>query len=468
MLLVLILSAVVIISAIFTNRFLNELGIPALLFFLCLGLLFGSEGVFKIYYSDFEQAKDFASLALGFIIFYGGFCTNWKLAKQALAKSAILSTLGVFFTALVVGGFCYYVLKIPLLESFLFGAVIGSTDAASVFSILRSKKLFLKEQTAPLLELESGSNDPMSYVLVVLVLTLMLGQSVEFVFILFLKQMVLGILIGIIIAKAGIYIFRRTRIIVDGSDSLFIVSLVLLAYALPILCDGNQFLATYFLGLLLGNAKIDNKLAMMTFFDSLTKLAQIGIFFLLGLLAVPTKIFETFKVGFSIFVFLTFLGRPLVVFLLMMPFRCSLGQKLLVSWAGLRGVASIVFAIIAMDSAVSLDYDLFHLVFLISVLSVAFQGTFLPWVARVTDMIDKKIDIKKTFNDYKEECAIKFMRLTVPAKHQWVGKKISEIRFPDDSLVLYIKRDGRRFLPKEVTKIRAGDRITLTLLLEEL
>ena len=163
MLLVLILSAVVIISAIFTNRFLNELGIPALLFFLCLGLLFGSEGVFKIYYSDFEQAKDFASLALGFIIFYGGFCTNWKLAKQALAKSVILSTLGVFFTALVVGGFCYYVLKIPLLESFLFGAVIGSTDAASVFSILRSKKLFLKEQTAPLLELESGSNDPMSY-----------------------------------------------------------------------------------------------------------------------------------------------------------------------------------------------------------------------------------------------------------------------------------------------------------------
>lgn len=468
MIFVLFLSALVLLSAIFTNRFLKELGIPALLFFLCLGLIFGADCLFKINYSDFEQAKDLASLALGFVIFFGGFCTRWKTAKPALSQAVLLSTVGVFLTALVVGWFCHYIIRLPILESFLFGSVIGSTDAASVFSILRSKKLYLKEHTAPLLELESGSNDPMSYILVILVLTLMQGQGAGFVFILFLKQIVLGGLTGVFIAKLAVFIFQKTKIIIDGNDSLFIISLVLLSYALPQLYDGNPFLAVYVLGIILGNSDIDNKTAMINFFDSVTKLAQIGIFFILGLLANLSKIFDTLSVGLFIFIFLTFLGRPFVVYLLLLPFKSSNSQKLLVSWAGLRGVASIVFAIIAMDSGVRLDYDLFHLVFLISVLSVAFQGSFLPWVARKMRMIDEKVDVRKTFNDYQEECAIKFMRLTIPAKHQWVGKKISEIKFPDESLALYIKRDGKRILPRESTRIMVGDRITLTLPVEDL
>lgn len=467
MLLVLSLSAIVILSAIFTNRFLNALGIPALLFFLCLGLLFGTGGLFKIDYSDFEQAKDLSSIALGFIIFYGGFCTKWKTARPVLTQSAILSTLGVFFTALVVGLFCYYILDLPILESFLFGSVIGSTDAASVFSILRSKKLHLKEHTAPLLELESGSNDPMSYVLVVLVLTLMQGESANFVLWLFLKQILLGIITGVLIARTAIYLFQKTRMITDGNDSLFVIALVLSVYTLPQFYDGNPFLATYFLGIFLGNAQIDNKASMVNFFDSVTKLAQIGIFFILGLLANPVNIPSILYSGCLIFLFLTLVARPLVVFTLLYPFKSSVGQKLLVAWAGLRGVASIVFAIIAMDSGVTLDYDLFHLVLLLSVLSVAFQGTFLPLVAIKTNMIDENVDIRKTFNDYQEDCAIKFMRLTVPANHKWIDKKISEINFPDGSSALYIKRDGRRILPKETTKLKEGDRITLTLPIED-
>ena len=156
------------------------------------------------------------------------------------------------------------------------------------------------------------------------------------------------------------------------------------------------------------------------------------------------------------------------MFFLLLPFNSSIGQKLLVAWAGLRGVASIVFAIIAVDRGVDLDYDLFHLVFLISVLSVAFQGSFLPWIARKTGMIDEKVDIRKTFNDYHEECAIKFVRMTIPTDHQWVGKKIHEIKFPDGALVLYIKREGKRVLPMESMKIKEGDRLTLTLPVEEL
>ena len=467
MLFVLLLSAIVIFSAIFSTRFLNALGIPTLLFFLCLGLLFGSDGLFKINYSDFEQAKELTSIALGFVIFYGGFCTKWKTAKPAFLQAAILSTLGVFLTAFIVGLFCHYILKIPLLESFLFGSVIGSTDAASVFSILRSKKLHLKEHTAPLLELESGSNDPMSYILVILVLTLMQGQNASFIFWLFIKQITFGILTGIIIAKIAIYIFQKTQIITDGNDSLFIIALVLCGYILPQFYQGNPFLAVYFLGIYLGNASFDNKVSMINFFDSITKLAQIGIFFILGLLAMPTKIPEILFSGVLIFIFLTFFARPLVVFLLLYPFKSSIGQKILIAWAGLRGVASIVFAIIAIDSGVNVDYDLFHLIFLISILSVAFQGTFLPWAAKASNMIDNNVDIKKTFNDYQEECAIKFMRLTVPAKHQWIDKKIRDIIFPDNSLVLYIKRGKNRILPKNTTTIKEGDRITLTLPLED-
>ena len=380
MLFILILCSSVILLAIFSNKFLDALGIPALLFFMCLGMLFGTDGIFKISFADFANTKDIASLALGFIIFYGGFCTKWTTAKPIIAKAAVLSTAGVFLTAVLTSVFCHFVLELSFLESFLIGAVISSTDAASVFSILKAKNLHLKENTAPLLEIESGSNDPMSYVLVILAITLMQNQSSGFVIALFFKQMIFGILIGVLVAKISIYIYEKTSIITDENGSLFIIALVLLSYLLPFFCDGNPFLAVYFLGIILGNANILNKVPMMHFFDGITKLAQIGIFFTLGLLAFPREVPSILLTGMLIFLFLTFIARPAAVFLLLSFFKSGINQCLLVSWAGLRGVASIVFAIIAMDSGITLHYDLFHLVFLISILSVAIQGTFLSLI----------------------------------------------------------------------------------------
>ena len=393
MLFILILCSSVILLAIFSSKFLDALGIPALLFFMCLGMLFGTDGIFKISFADFANTKDIASLALGFIIFYGGFCTKWATAKPIIAKAAVLSTAGVFLTAVLTSVFCHFVLELSFLESFLIGAVISSTDAASVFSILKAKNLHLKENTAPLLEIESGSNDPMSYVLVILAITLMQNQSSGFVIALFFKQMIFGILIGVLVAKISIYIYEKTSIITDENGSLFIIALVLLSYLLPFFCDGNPFLAVYFLGIILGNANILNKVPMMHFFDGITKLAQIGIFFTLGLLAFPREVPSILLTGMLIFLFLTFIARPAAVFLLLSFFKSGINQCLLVSWAGLRGVASIVFAIIAMDSGITLHYDLFHLVFLISILSVAIQGTFLPLAAKMTNMIDPHVDI---------------------------------------------------------------------------
>ena len=463
MLFILILCSSVILLAIFSSKFLDALGIPALLFFMCLGMLFGTDGIFKISFADFANTKDIASLALGFIIFYGGFCTKWATAKPIIAKAAVLSTAGVFLTAVLTSVFCHFVLELSFLESFLIGAVISSTDAASVFSILKAKNLHLKENTAPLLEIESGSNDPMSYVLVILAITLMQNQSSGFVIALFFKQMIIGILIGVLVAKISIYIYEKTSIITDENGSLFIIALVLLSYLLPFFCDGNPFLAVYFLGIILGNANILNKVPMMHFFDGITKLAQIGIFFTLGLLAFPREVPSILLTGMLIFLFLTFIARPAAVFLLLSFFKSGINQCLLVSWAGLRGVASIVFAIIAMDSGITLHYDLFHLVFLISILSVAIQGTFLPLAAKMTNMIDPHVDIKKTFNDYEEECAVKLLRITVPQNHEWVGKPIRCVEFPQKSLAVLIKRKQERIIPKNSTVIQAGDNITLSL-----
>lgn len=463
MLFILILCSSVILLAIFSSKFLDALGIPALLFFMCLGMLFGTDGIFKISFADFANTKDIASLALGFIIFYGGFCTKWATAKPIIAKAAVLSTAGVFLTAVLTSVFCHFVLELSFLESFLIGAVISSTDAASVFSILKAKNLHLKENTAPLLEIESGSNDPMSYVLVILAITLMQNQSSGFVIALFFKQMIFGILIGVLVAKISIYIYEKTSIITDENGSLFIIALVLLSYLLPFFCDGNPFLAVYFLGIILGNANILNKVPMMHFFDGITKLAQIGIFFTLGLLAFPREVPSILLTGMLIFLFLTFIARPAAVFLLLSFFKSDINQCLLVSWAGLRGVASIVFAIIAMDSGITLHYDLFHLVFLISILSVAIQGTFLPLAAKMTNMIDPHVDIKKTFNDYEEECAVKLLRITVPQNHEWVGKPIRCVEFPQKSLAVLIKRKQERIIPKNSTVIQAGDNITLSL-----
>jgi len=463
MFLVIQLCATVIFSAIFTNKFIKALGIPSLLFFMCLGMIFGTDGIFKINFNDFTVTKELCSLALGFIIFYGGFCTKWKTAKPVAAKAAILSTFGVFVTAILTCFFCHYVLNVGLLESFLIGAVIGSTDAASVFSILRSRNLNLKENTAPLLEIESGSNDPMSYILVILAISLLQGQSGGFVVALFLEQMFYGILVGVVVAQAAIFIFEKTNLITEGNDTLFVIALILTAYAIPEFAGGNPFLAVYFLGIILGNAQIKNKFGLINFFDGITKLGQMGIFFILGLLATPSKVGELAGAGVFIFLFLTFVARPAAVFLFLLPFKASVRQCILVSWAGLRGVASVVFAIIAVSSGISINYDLFHLVFLISILSVALQGTFLPFIARKTNMIDEFSDVRKTFNDYQDEYAIKLMKLRIHDEHMWLGKEIKNIKFPEGSLALVIIRGDEKIIPRGNTVIQAEDKIVLSL-----
>ena len=459
MALVLLLIAVIIIICILSNRISSRLGIPMLLVFIGLGMLFGSDGLVRIPFDDYGFAEQICSVALIFIMFYGGFGTNWKAARPVAGKAICLSSLGVVITAGLTGLFCHFVLGIELLESFLIGSVIGSTDAASVFSILRSKQLNLKYGTASMLEVESGSNDPFAYMLTVLFLSLQTGQvtgSGPIVYMIF-AQIVYGALLGWGIAYLALAFFRRVRFVTAGFDAAFVLAIAILSYALPTVLGGNGYLSAYIVGIILGNSNISNKRALVNFFDGITGLMQMLIFFLLGLLSFPSQMPPILLPALAIFGFVTLIGRPLAVFAIFTPAGCPFRQQLVVSWAGLRGAASIVFAIMVTVSGASFVNDIFHIVFCIVLLSISLQGSLLPLVSRKLKMIDHNANVLKTFTDYQEETEIQFIRLNITANHPWVDKTPQELVLPPDMLLVILLRGRETIIPSGTTLIQSGD-----------
>lgn len=459
----LFLCAIIILCCILANKFSYKFGVPSLVLFMILGMLFGADGLFKIHYDNYDITEKVCSIALIFIMFYSGFCTKWKMAKSVAKESILLSTVGVFGTAFLVFLFCHYVLSFSYIESFLIGAVLSPTDAASVFSILRSKKLNLKDNTASILELESGSNDPVAYMLVVIGLNFLNGDNNLFILPLIFKQIFFGLLIGIVIAIISIYVMKRIKRVNDELDSIFVTAIALMSFALSVILDGNGYLSAYITGILLGNSSIGNKINLVHFFDGITGLSQILIFFLLGLLANPHEIPEIFLIGVCICIFLTVVARPAVVFAILKIFKCSNDKCMLVSWSGLRGASSIVFSIMIIASNTSVENNIYHIVLLVAFLSVLIQGSLLSSVASKLKMVDGKFDIRKTFNDYQEESDITLMRIFIPNGHHWQNKTLQEIHFPKESLVLMIKRNDETIMPKGDTKILEGDSVILSI-----
>ena len=458
----LLFVSVVIILCIISSRISNKFGVPTLLIFIALGMLFGSEGIFKVQFEDYKLAEQICSFALMLIIFCGGFSTNWKVAKPVIPQAVWLSTLGVFLTAVLTAAFCHLVLGMELLKGCLIGAVISSTDAASVFSILRSKNLNLKYGSASLLEIESGSNDPMSYMLTVIVLMVMAGSALDSVPYMLFAQVAYGLVCGIVIALGSRYFLKRFKFTIDGFDKLFVLAIAVFTYAFPNILGGNGYLAAYVAGLILGNSNIKNKVGLVQFFDGITGLSQIIIFFLLGLLCFPSQVLNFMLPSIAIVLFLTFVARPVSVFAIMTPYRAPFKQQLLVSWTGLRGAASIVFAILATVSDFYGNTDVFQIVFCIALFSVAFQGSLLPYFSRKLDMIDTEGSVLKTFNDYQDETEMQLIKTYIPEGHSWVGSTLSEIDTLGDTLVVMVKRGNETIIPKGNTHIKAGDTVVLS------
>ena len=463
-----LLVAAVILLCLSLNKMSNKLGIPMLLAYILLGMMFGTDGILKIPFDNFTIAEQICTVSLIFIMFYGGFGTNWKQAKPAAGKAVLLSTVGVILTAVTTGAFCHFILRMDFWESMLIGSVISSTDAASVFSILRSKRLNLKNNTASMLEVESGSNDPCSYMLTVIILTIMSGElSGSSLVVMIFSQIIFGILVGVVVALAAAFILKKVNFATDGFDTIFVFSMALVSYAGASMINGNGYLAAYIAGIILGNTPLHHKKSLVHFFDGITGLMQMLIFFLLGLLAYPSQLPKILPIALAIAVFLTFVARPVSVFAILMPFRCPVKQQLLVSWAGLRGAASIVFAIMATVSPAYTKNDLFHIVIFIVLFSISIQGTLLGLVAKKLDMIDENGNVMKTFSDYSDEMPVEFVKISIKAGHPWENRRIKDLTSLPDLLLVLILRGEERIIPNGNTVVLAGDKIVLSALSPE-
>lgn len=461
-------GAVVLLVCVASSKFLYRFGVPSLLIFLVLGMLCGSDGIIGIYFDNFSFAKEICSVGLVFIMFYGGFGTNWKVAKPVAVPSILMSTLGVVITAGLTGLFCYFVLKTTLLEGLLIGSVVGSTDAASVFSILRSRKLNLKGGLASLLEIESGSNDPIAYMLTLVVLTLMspMEGGPWAIAGMLATQIGFGLVVGFLLAKGAVLILRRFEFEIVGLYPIFVVGIAILSYALCEFFGGNGYLSVYISGIVLGNSRIFHKRSLVHFFDGISWLMQIMLFFTLGLLAFPSKLPSIALFGILVSVFMIVIARPVATFSILSWFKIPFKSQLFVSWVGLRGAASIVFAIFAVSQAASSQIpimnDIFHIVFFVALFSVAVQGTLLPFFARKLGLVDESTSVLKTFNDYQEEYNTKLLEYKVHEKSPWANQTLIDAEIPEEILVVMIRREREIIVPRGSTVILPGDTLVLS------
>lgn len=461
--LTLLIASILMLLCVFINRITRRIGMPMLLVFIVLGVMCGSEGVLKVPFDNYSVAEEICTVALIFIMFYGGFGTRWSAARHVAPQAALLSSAGVVLTAGLTGVFCRVALGMDWLTGLLIGSVLGSTDAASVFSILRSKRLNLRDHTASMLEVESGSNDPFAYMLTVTVLSIMQGTASggQIAYAVF-AQIAYGVLAGAAISVLAVMLLKRYRFGEAGFDTIFVFAAAVLAYALPAMIGGNGYLSVYIVGLVLGNQSLGSKRTLVHFFDGFTGLMQMLIFFLLGLLATPSRMPAVLTISLAIALFLTFIGRPLVVLGLLAPFRASWRQEAVVSWAGLRGASSIVFAILATVGGGAAGNDVFHIVFCVVLFSIAFQGSLLPLVSEKLGMLDDTADVMKTFNDYSDESEVQFIRLLIGQGHAWEGKRVREIQLPPETLLVLILRGDTTVLPNGNTVIHAEDTLVLS------
>ena len=444
----------ILLICITSSKVLYRFGVPLLLIFIFLGMIFG---VMVIDFNDFQLTGKIASIALVFIMFYGGFGTNWSMAKPKAAPSILMSTLGTIITFFITGIFVYLVFKISFLESLLIGAVVSSTDAASVFAILRSQKLNLEGSLASLLEVESGSNDPVACMLTLIILTIMGGGTVMNLIPLVISQIVIGIMIGALIAMASIYLIRHANFEIESFYVIFIIAIAIIAYSLSEWMGGNGYLSVYISGIIIGNSKIPHKKTLVHFLDGVSWIMQIILFFILGLLANPLELPKVIGKSVVISFGIIFIARPVSVFLILKKFNFNIKEKIFIAWVGLRGAASIVFAIFALNYGISISNDIYHIIFFIALISVGVQGTLIPIIAKRLELLDNNISVLKTFNDYVEEKNTKVMEVKIEGNCKLINKSIMDANIPEEILIAMIKREDEIIIPKGASIIKEGD-----------
>ncbi|MBI2620324.1 MAG: potassium/proton antiporter [Ignavibacteriales bacterium] len=460
---VLLVGSILILVSIAIAKLFDNLGVPTLLLFLGVGMLAGSEGPGGIYFDDAGLAQSIGIIALVFILFAGGLDTSWREVKPVFLQAASLATVGVLLTALAVGLFVHVVLGVSLLVGLLLGAVVSSTDAAAVFSVLRSKDVSLRGRTKPLLELESGSNDPMAVFLTVGIIHLLTTPGSTWISIatLFVIQMGLGAVLGLGLGNAMVFVLNRLKLAYDGIYSVFSMACAVLIYGTAVTIGGSGFLAVYVAGLVAGNSDFIQKRSLLRFFDGLAWLSQIAMFVALGLLVFPSRLATVMGAGLLVSGFLMFVARPASVFFTLLPAKLHWNEKAFVSWVGLRGAVPIILATFPLLAGLPDAEVIFNLVFFIVLTSALLQGWSIPFVARWL-RVDAPLEQKRRYPIEfapMEGVDTELVDLIIPYHSEAAGKSIIELGMPRDSLIVLISRGNDFIVPSGGTILREGDAI---------
>lgn len=458
---ILLIGSILLLISIVAGKTTNKLGVPTLIFFLIVGVLAGSEGIGGIHFDNASLAQLIGITALNFILFSGGLDTNWQSIKPVLWKGVALSTIGVVLTALSVGIFVHYAFDFTLVEGMLLGSIISATDAAAVFSILRNKGIGLKGYLRPVLELESGSNDPMAYFLTITLTGIVATGQTDLIHLIpeFLKEFIIGGALGFLMGKASVWVINNIKMETEGLYPVLTLGLALFTYSITHFLGGNGFLAIYLCAVIMGNSNMLHKRSLIKFYDGQAWLMQIILFLTLGLLVFPSRILPLVGMGLAISAFLIFVARPIGVFTALSFFRSNTRSKLFVSWVGLRGSVPIVFATYPLLAGIPKADLIFNLVFFISVTSVLFQGTSLAYVAKLLHVavpanMKRRVGMDFEFSDHIKS---EMQELILDHNSYALNKRIVDLKIPATVTIMAVKRNDVYIAPRGSTKLLEND-----------
>lgn len=470
---IVLIACVLLFVSIIAGKASARVGVPTLVLFLFIGMVFGSDG-FGIQFSDPNIAQFIGMMALNIILFSGGMDTKFSEIKPVIGQGTILATIGVLLTAVITGFFIYWLtnnffetITFTLLEALLLAAVMSSTDSASVFGILRSKGLSLKQRLRPLLEFESGSNDPMAYLLTITLIQLIQIGDGNLLTLsgMFLFQLVFGALMGYVLGKLAVWVMNKINI---GNDSLYPVLLLTIAffiYALTNDLKGNGYLAVYIGGLVIGNSKFVNKHMCKRFFDGMAWLFQIIMFISLGLLVNPKELLPVAGIGLLISFFMILLSRPAAVFLCLLPFtKMTQKAKIFTSWVGLRGAVPIIFATYPLTAGIDKAPMIFNIVFFVTLVSLLVQGTTIPTIAKWLGLAgeqEEKPKLSEFEIELSEEMNPTMKEVVVEPHFLENGNRIMDISLPSNTLVVMVKRGEQYLVPTGSTELFPEDILLL-------
>ena len=477
---ILLISSILIFCSILISKVGYRFGLPSLLLFLVAGMLFGTDGL-GLQFNDMKHAQFVGMVALCIILFTGGLETQVKEIKPVMGEGLMLSTLGVVLMTLFTGGFILLLselemipMSLPVVTCFLLAATMSSTDSASVFNILRNSRMKLKNNIQPLLELESGSNDPMAYILTIVLIQVagsLTGSGTDDIntwkiigdaSIVLLLQFSVGIIAGIVMGYFSVWVLNKVHLTNTPLYAIMLLSIVFFTFTVTTKLQGNGYLAVYLAGVIIGNHKISSRKEIFSFLDGMTWLVQIVMFVALGLLVNPHEMMKTAPFALMIGIFMIIAARPLSVWLSLIPFRKIDGKsKTFISWVGLRGAVPIIFATYPVISDVEGSDIIFNIVFFITLLSLVIQGSSITGIARRLHL-----DLPDTGDDNKfgievPEEAGKLMEITLTEESIKLGDTLKEVRLPAGMLVMMVKRGSKFIVPNGSMKLYAGDRLLI-------